>query len=218
MSPKKFARSKLTGDKAKNYIASNMEWLKLPEHSFLEPILTAYENKEIDDTSCLLVLQEALLSHHISCELAAAEKKLEASLNEPVKIADQYTITIYCKVRDGVDIGKRIIKRNHMDEQTGRVISWEDEEDMIYSASKFQDAQQKAYRMLVSTEDSKFAEIVNNYGPTIKTFISRNDSFAELFAKKKQPYMKNLGKKNAPLKNYAKCKNDRSIGPWNISK
>lgn len=215
MSAKLFARWKYSNEeKAFDYIQNHLAWLKT--HSFLTPLVEAFEAKDIDSVSALYAFQEALLSHHYTCALLTAEKSIEENRNaiKSNKLNDAYIITIFCMMGGGIDIGKRKVKRSSQDPDTGKISYWEEEEDMIYGKSLYQDAHRKACRMLVDQHHSLFAEIVNTIGDEVKSTIFRSEAFAELYSKNRTPVVRNLGKKEAPLKNYATAHNDKARGPW----
>src|SRR5579885_7432 len=175
MSAKLFARWKYTTEeKASNYINNHLAWLKT--HNFLMPIVDAFEIKDIDAVSALYALQEALLSHHYTCALLTAEKSIEESRNavKSNKLNDAYIITIFCMGKNGIDVGKRIVKRSSQDPDTGKITYWDEEEDMIYGKPLFQDAYRKACRMLVDQHHSLFAEIVNTIGDEVKSTVYRS--------------------------------------------
>lgn len=217
ISPKIFSRFKYTGEKAQEFIKKHWDYIK--SHDFLEPIIEAYEAEEIDHGSALFAFQEALLDYQHQYDFLKAQEAIKKSIERSSQIkppSSAYTITIYVNGTNGIEIGKEIIKHQEEDEETGKVIHWEEEKELIFSAPLFQFAQRKAYNVLCKREDSVHAEVVNNFGKSIMTVISRTDAFANMFPRAQSPATKNLSKKNAPLKNYPKVKNDRAIGPWSI--
>ena len=214
MSAHRFAQYNYTGDKAKTFIEKHRSFLD--EQEFLAPILLAYDKKEIDDSSAFNALKEAL--NYLSYQIAL--QKVEEQLENPLKKQEElqksnkgnYTITIYCNGKNGLEIGKRILKHKKQDELSGKIEIEEEEEEMVYSAALFFDAMRKANKMLVDEHNAAHGEIVNNYGPKkVITKIYRTDAFAEIYRKKMGPAMKNLSKKVAPLKSKMKSKNDRAM-------
>lgn len=217
MTPKRFAQYNYTGEKAKLFIEKHRSFLD--EQEFLAPILLSYDNKEIDDSSAYHALKEALTYFSYQVALQKVNEQLEKTLKKQEEVIKtnkgNYTITIYCNGKNGLEIGKRIIKRRTQDELSGKIEEWDEEEEMVYSASLFFDALRKANRMLVDEHNAAHAEIVNNYGPKqIITKVYRTDAFSEIYRKKIGPACKNLSKKVAPLKSKMRSKNDRSFGPW----
>lgn len=206
MTARRFAIHNYTGDKAQAFIIKNREWLN--EQSFLSPILEAMDQGELDFTMSYHAIKEALIYFDYKCALEKAQQQLEKSAKKREEAHDNYTITIYCKGSNGLEVGKRLIVRKQQDPDTGVVETWNDEEEMVYSEGLFFEALRKAHRMLVSESNAISADIVNNYGAPVITNVSRLDAFAETYKKRIGPMMKNMSKYSAPLRSKMKSKND----------
>jgi hypothetical protein len=207
MTARRFSMHNYTGKRAQAFIEQHRSFLD--GETYLAPILSAYDCGEIDDpTIAYHTLKEALMYNDYQQSYEKAKLKLKEQIDK--KPTDQYTITIYTRGTNGLEVGKRIIPRKQENPDTGIVETWEDEEDMIYNESLFYSALRKANRMLVSETNSVCADIKNNYGTVITTTITRSDAFADVYKKRIGPSMKNLAKKSAALTSRMKSKNDHA--------
>lgn len=221
MTPKKFIKAKLSGKAtAEGFIKAHQDFIR--GYQFLEPIVDAYERKEILPTPTLQLMQSALLEHHIANELRKAKIKKKPFS----QISKAYTISIFVKGEDNEIvlgtydkvIGYKIIK-----EEGGKIETVEseeetdgfqivetliEEEDMVYYADLYQEAEGLADRRLTKFEHSVYAEIVNNEGTSIKTIIMRRDAIARVFAKKKGPACRQTSKTSSSLKFGVKASQD----------
>lgn len=113
MTAKRFAVSKLSGKAtAAGFLASHAAFLRT--HSFLDPILDAYDDKQLLPTPTLQAVQSALLTHVLESELHTAQAKMQARIQEAAKPkqvrvpkgekadkpAKPYTITLMVKAYD----------------------------------------------------------------------------------------------------------------------
>lgn len=111
MTAKRFATSKLSGKAtAEGFLAAHAAFLR--GHTFLEPILDAYDSKQLLPTPTLQAVQSALLTHVLESEIRTAQAKMVARAEEASKPKKErkpkgerapappkpYTITLMCKV------------------------------------------------------------------------------------------------------------------------
>jgi hypothetical protein len=111
MTAKRFATSKLSGKAtAEGFLAAHAAFLR--GHTFLEPILDAYDTKQLLPTPTLQAVQSALLTHVLESEMRTAEAKMAARKEQDGKPkkerkpkgekadtpAKPYSITLMCKV------------------------------------------------------------------------------------------------------------------------
>ena len=111
MTAKRFATSKLSGKAtAEGFLAAHAAFLR--GHTFLEPILDAYDSKQLLPTPTLQAVQSALLTHVLESEIRTAQAKMVARAQETNKPKKErkpkgerapappkpYTITLMCKV------------------------------------------------------------------------------------------------------------------------
>ncbi len=115
MTIRRFIGAKLSGKTtAEGFLAAHDSFLR--NYTFLNPILEAYENKELLPTPTLQAVQSALLTHMLESEAKTAEAKMakQGSGTPKVKKAKgtksesdgeeghskPYTVTLMCKVYD----------------------------------------------------------------------------------------------------------------------
>jgi hypothetical protein len=217
MTPKKFIKAKLSGKStAEGFIAAHQDFIK--GYQFLSPIVEAYDRKEILPTPTLQLMQSALLEHTIANEvrLALSRAKLKKPRNV-LETSKPYVISIFVKNDDNEIVlgtydkvlGYKIIKEEggkietvETEEETAGfqiVETLIEEEEMVYSADLYQEAEGLADRRLVKFEHSIYAEIVNNQGAMIKTIVHRRDAIARVYAKKKGPSCRNTSKSTSKL-------------------
>lgn len=119
MTEKRFATMKLSGrTTAEGFLQAHWDFLK--GHSFLSPILDAYERADIYPTVTLQAIQSALMTHVLESEQRTQEAKLEARQEgglvkkrktksedevDPSEVPNKsYTITLMCTVYDKDEI------------------------------------------------------------------------------------------------------------------
>lgn len=219
MSAKRFARAKLSGKTtAEAFLEAHRNFLN--KHTFLAPILEAYDSKDILPTPTLQACQAALFDHAFACELKTAEHKIAQAVAPKVirrgekkdtstKKKKGYTITVMVKTydRDNNVIGEEVGKiRRVKEDENGKKFAEED--DAIFEKETFGDAQRKADRALFLLENSLHAIIENNVGEPIKTSIPRTDAIARMLPKSKSPFSKVMGANTSKLGFGIKAKND----------
>lgn len=245
MTIKKFVNVKLSGKMtADAFMSAHRDFLR--GHSFLTPILDAYEQKELLPTPTLQMMQSALFDHMVENELktaknsiAKAKERAEFQKNHkgmPASILESskaYVICIYVKGENGAELGTfekitgykikrpdddKVYEVDTLEETDGYKIIETIKEDrpMVYTADLFQDANGIADRRLMGFEHSLYAEIENNHGARIKTIVMRGDAIARMLRKGKQAVCRERGKSTKSLGFGVKAHNDRSVGPWSI--
>lgn len=131
MTEKRFATAKLSGKTtAEGFLAAHMMFLR--NHTFLDPILDAYDNGDIQPTPTLQAVQSALMTHVLESEIAAQEAKLaerqekkskgrrkssDPNVDESDVPGKAYTVTLMVKGND--DQGVEIIQVGTIEEITG---------------------------------------------------------------------------------------------------
>ena len=129
MSAKRFATAKLSGrTTAEGFMQSHMMFLR--NHTFLDPILDAYEQGEIPPTPTLQAVQSALLTHVLESELATQEAKMAARQEKKLQgrrssetglsgegASKAYTVTLMVKGND--EQGVEIVQVGTVTEITG---------------------------------------------------------------------------------------------------
>lgn len=110
MTAKRFATTQLSArTTAEGFLQAHRNFLQ--SHTFLTPVLDAYDSKTIYPTVALQVIQSALLTHVLESELKAAESKMRVAQDATGKPKQArvprgdlsgkpkpYTITLMCKV------------------------------------------------------------------------------------------------------------------------
>lgn len=242
MTPKKFFRAKLSGKTtAEAFLAAHRAFLN--NHSFLSPILEAYDNAELLPTPTFEACKAALFTHVIESEIKTAKDKIAKSVaaasgtkiirkgdkdkkdaGEPKKASGNYTITIMVKLTDregnvtGEDIGSVTKLTTEEVEKDGvfTTVQTREEEPAVYSANDYSSAERKADRSLFAMADSLYALIENNEGAKVITTIMRADGIARLGRSKKGAVSRERGKSTKSLGFGVKASNDRTTGPWNF--
>lgn len=163
MTPKKFFRAKLSGKiTAEAFLAAHRAFLN--NHSFLAPILEAYDNAELLPTPTFDACKAALFTHVIESELKTAKAKIAKSVAEtgtkiirkgdkketttPKKASGNYTVTIMVKVTDregvitGEDIGSVTKLKTEEVERDGvfTTVQTREEEPAVYAVNDYSSA------------------------------------------------------------------------------
>jgi hypothetical protein len=236
MTPKRFIKHKLSGIKPEDFLEKH--WQFLNEHAFLEPILEAYLEGELQPTPTICACQDALFAFMTEADLIAAQasiqKRIDAANAPP---SGRYTVSLFCKHYDrsatsfeiGIGVVEKLvgIKVRYPDGKEGvETIDYEgpgvklekltEISSAIWTADDFGAACRKADRELVFRHDSVYAEVVNTEGNPITTTIQRNDAFARLLRGKSGPVGKRTGKSTATLKWQPKAKPSRNT--WGLMK
>lgn len=130
MTVKRFATAKLSGKTtAEGFLAAHQSFLR--NHTFLDPILDAYDNGVILPTPTLQAVQSALMTHLLETEIATQTAKLEARQEKSaarqrrksgeVDASDvpskAYTVTLF--VKDNDEQGAEIVKVGTITEIVG---------------------------------------------------------------------------------------------------
>lgn len=209
MTPKRFIRSKLSNKMtAEDFLSSNREFLN--GHSFLSPILSAYDNKGLLPTPTLQACQSALFEHIVASDLKTAQQRIDSDKNgvtnqkvirrgrpgfKKKKVA-RYTVTIIVKDYDKNDnvIGEKIGSHN--------------DGDAIFDQKDYGAAERKADRLLFRMENSLYARIENNEGQKVITNVLRRDAMARILRAKKGAIQKTASKSTKSLGFGVRAKND----------
>jgi hypothetical protein len=240
MTIKRFVNAKYSGKTtAEGFLAAHMEFLR--NHTFLSPILEAYENKEILPTPTIQACQQALFTHMVESDAhkareATKAKAQEASKPKVVRKGDkevkevvpkgEYTITLMVKVYDRngqnmkIEVGTverkkfREVKKNGI-----KVLEpYTEVVPAVWATDDYSAANRLADRRLFDRGDSVYAVIVNTQGKPIESIIQRDDAIARVLKQPKGPAARTRGTSTKTLGFGVKAKNDRSTGPWNYNK
>lgn len=222
--------------KVEDYLESHRDFLRT--HEFLHPILDAYESKELLPSPTLDAVKGLLFQYSFAIETTKAEAKIEQNKEENAakpRDADgniinnsipngSYLISLMVRIYDkegNCSIGLGTTKTKKV-----RFVEGEDGNEKqefcteigtaMYAEETYSAAERKCHRLLVGREDSDHCIIENQVGDKVKTIIGRNESFAAIFPRRKQPFMKQQKKTTPRLGFGVKAKNSRSVGPWSI--
>lgn len=232
MTPKRFVSAKLSGKvSAEGFLDAHWEFLKGQE--YLNPILEAYEKKEVLPTPTVQMCQQAVLSHILELEASKGAAKIKATKEASTKVVRRkkesgeveesevpnarYQVVLFCKFYDRE--GKCEIKRGTVTktenvevEKNGTTYTQEiqKEEPAIFDADTYQAASRIADRKLSERGDSVYATIANTHGKPITTIIQRDDAIARMMARPKGPSTRNTASSSSTLGFGIKAKNDRS--------
>lgn len=211
MTAKRFATAKLSGrTTAEGFLDAHMMFLR--NHTFLDPILDAYDGGRLLPTPTLQALQSALLTHMLESERVKGEEKLASREESAPKkrkggsksdgLADEsethskaYTITVTVKEYDRADFAT--LKEGE---------SWE--------ADTFNQAQTSVDRYLAQNGDTVYATITNNLGVPVTTTVQRDDAIARFFKGKKGAVSRVRGRSTKTLGFTPHAKQTRVTGPW----
>jgi len=240
MTVKRFISAKLSGKTtAEGFLAAHMGFLR--NHTFLAPVLDAYESKELLPTPTLQACQQALFTHMIESDAAKAKaatekKKQESSAPKVIKRGEkqvkstipegEYTITLMCKVYDRngqnlkIEVGTVEKKKFKEVEKNGAKVlePYTEIVPAVWAADTFHAATRLADRRLNDRGDSVYAIVVNTQGKPIETIIQRDDAIARVMKQPKGPASRTRGTSTKTLGFGVKAHNDRSTGPWNFHK
>lgn len=234
MTAKRFIRLN-TGAKATaaGILAAHQHFLET--HEFLKPILGAYKEGELLPSVSLLAVQQLLFSHITEMEKAKAEASVEKSLEKydrSIKDAEgnvvysgsgpsgNYLVTLMVNQYDendiliGVTTGLIETVRFREVERNGELVQekYTEVKPAIWSGETYGESERLADRKLFQREDSVYAEIENQIGPSkVITRIFRGDAFARLFPRVKSAICKQTSKTTATLKWQPKCVQSRSV-------
>ena len=241
MTVKRFINAKLSGrTTADGFISAHLEFLR--NHTFLNPILEAYESKELLPTPTLQALQQALFTHMVESDALKAKlatqekaKKAQESSTKVIRKGGkevkstipngEYTVTLMCKVYDRsmnatIQVGTVEKKKFREVKKNGHKVlePYTEVTPAVWAADTFNDASRLADRRLVGREDAVYAIVVNTQGKPIETIINRDDALARVMKQPKGPASRTRGKSTKTLGFGVKAKNDRSTGPWNYNR
>jgi len=231
MTAKRFISATYSGKTtAEGFLAAH--WSFLQNHTFLHPILEAYEKKELLPTPTIQACQQALLTHLLASEkvksdAAIAKKKEQANAPKVIKRGDKqvkssvptgkYTVTLMCKVydREGnvtIQVGTVEKKKFREVEKNGNKVlePYTEVSPAVWAAETYNDANRLADRRLLNREDSVYAIIENTMDRPIQTMIQRDDAIARMLKQPKGPASRAKGTSTKTLKWQAKAKNDRA--------
>lgn len=201
MTPKRFAIAKLSAKStADGFLQSHRQFLN--QYSFLSPILTAYDKKELLPSVSLSTIQSALMSHFLGQEKKTAQAKMERAAEAGEAVSKNYTVSLFVKTYDKqghmtLQVGQ--VETRKLEEKTnpntGKVYSeaYTESKPAVWEVATFGEAMRLADRRLFQREDSTHAIIVNNYDRPIETHVMRDDAIARLLAHKKQPFSRARG-------------------------
>lgn len=211
LTAKTFARLSIKNMTHAEFLTAHWEWLE--GHTFLAPLLTAYQGQEINAENCIAACREALLMHDIRAQIIKAEESMKKSISRVDEA--KYTVTIYVKWFD-ISTNKWEMKvgttthRSVVEDENGKEQIIEEEKDMVYSARLFQNAERLATLRLARREDAIFAEIANNFDKKVITTMTRDQGLGLMYPHAKHPFMKRApSQESKPFRNYPRAHNDR---------
>jgi glycogen debranching enzyme len=225
MTIKKFATHTLSAKATVDgFLSMHRQFLN--GYSFLEPILEAYDNKELLPTPTLSTIQSALMSHFLEQETKKAQAKMDKADEAEESVSKNYTVSLFVKTFD---------KQGQLSIQVGQVQTrkWVERESVaipgtvylepytvikpaVWQVADFGAAMQLADRKLFQREDSTHIEIVNNFDRPITTHIQRGDAVARFLAPKKQPFSRARGMSTKSLNFGVKVSESRDV--WHLKK
>jgi hypothetical protein len=213
---------------AEGFLHAHREWLRT--HSFLSPILEAYDSNLLMPTPTLQAIQSALVDHMLLQQIRKQEAKMAAAEEGEEAVSAPYTITLFVKAvsRSGEEsvqegtitevVGYRILTEegdvwvktrdqaegHHIMERKVKVSPAQ------WNAHSFGEAMNLADRQLFRREDSVHAVIVNTQGIPIRTEVSRGDALARVLRSPKRAAEKGTGKTSSSLKWVGRARQDRA--------
>lgn len=209
MSAKRFVKAKLSGRiTAEGFLEAHRGFLN--SHSFLQPILKSYDEKELMPTATLEKCKAALFDHVVASEIKKAEEQIAKAQSRATIIirkpkgepapAKGYTITVMVKVygtKGGEEIGTYTNSKG-------------EEVPTLFETLDYGSAERKADRVLFSLSHSLYAIIENNAGPPVCTKVLRADAIARILRNKKGAVSKVRGKTTNSLSFGVRARNDHS--------
>lgn len=209
MTARRFAKANLSGRiTAEAFLQAHREFLN--SHSFLQPILKSYDEKELLPTATFEKCKSALFDHVIATDLKKAEEHLAKAQARSTKIIRRtkgtptpekgYTITVMVKVhgtKGEVEVGTYTNNKG-------------EEVPAVFNAPDYGSAERKADRVLFNLSHSLYANIENNAGPKICSVVHRSDAIARVLRNKKGAVSKVRGKTTSSLSFGVKVHNDHA--------
>lgn len=230
MTIKRFVNAKLSGKTtAEGFLSAHRDFLL--NHTFLAPVLEAYDNGEMLPTPTIQACQQVLFDHMVASDAAKAKAATDAKAakaNTVIRKGDkvikssvpskEYTVTLMVKVYDRngenvkIEVGTVERKKFREVKKAGQTIlePYTEITPAVWGAETFNEASRLADRRLFDRGDSVYAEIVNTQGVPIKTTIQRDDAIARTMKQPKGPASRVKGSSTKTLKWVGKAKNDRS--------
>jgi hypothetical protein len=207
MTAKRFATAKLSGKTtAEGFLEAHMLFLR--NHTFLEPILDAYDGKQLLPTPTLQAIQSTLLTHMLESERHAEEEKLAARVEgkkrkpksdsmveEEETHTKAYTVVVTIKEYDRADLATL-------------------REGETWESDTFNQASTSADRFLAMNGDTVYATITNNLGVPVTTTVQRDDAIARFYKSKKGAVSRARGRSTKTLGFTPHAKQTRVTGPW----
>lgn len=229
MNVKRFVRgpTKTSKQTTEGFLSAHMEWLR--SHSFLDPILDAYEASIIPPTPTLQAIQSALLDHMLLQQSREELEKLEAA--EEQGQPEPYTITLMVKTLDPifflekVEVGtvEEVVAYRILTDNGPKWVETQEETDgyhvmekkvevgpAVWGAGTFGAAMNLADRKLYAREDSVHAIIQNTQGVAISTQVNRQDAIARILRQPKGAVSRGGTKSTKSLKWQGRAKQDRA--------
>jgi hypothetical protein len=235
MTPKRFATKKVPSatSAVAGYLQAQREFLQ--GYTFLHPILSSYDRKELPPTLTMQTIQSALLDHALQHDIQQAQAKMEKQAAREASPKNGYAIKLFCKFVDKRS-GEVEIKLGQMEKVHGyrifiegvgaRIVETREEAegytsvrlfelvDAIWQANDFGSAMRIADRKLYGREDSIYAAIENTQGKTITTYVNRGDAVARILPPQKHPFSKRVGGSSKSLNFGVKAAQTRDV--WHL--
>jgi hypothetical protein len=222
MSAKRFATAKVSAKTTvEGFLAGHRQFLN--QHSFLYPILDAYDKKDLLPSVALTTIQSALMSHFLEMETKKAKARMEEAEEEEESVSSNYTVSLFVKVLDKegqltIQVGQ--VETRKLQEKTnpntGKIYlePYTESKPAVWQVADFGMAMQMADRKLFQREDSVYATIVNNFDRPITTSIQRGDAIARVLRVKKGPASRTRGMSTKSLGFTPHVSQTRVTGPW----
>ncbi len=179
MTPKRFLQKNLSGKvNSKSFLDKHLEFLQ--SFSFLKETIDDYLCGSLLPTPALEKCRKAIFDYVRAEELKKAQKSLEKSPKQKEKRA--YTLSLHIKKYSG-----------------DKIVGSEIDEEHIYQADTFSEAQRKADNILFKQENSVQVSIINNIGKAITSVITRDEALGRVLRPKRSQVIKIMGKRSSKL-------------------